>query len=73
MGDTSDNIPSVFANCGIKTAQKCIENDDFFQKKLAENSENYKRYELNKMLINFDNIPKDLVDEFMATIKKPAN
>ena len=36
MGDNSDNIPSVFPKCGPKTALKCIENPEFFKKKLDE-------------------------------------
>jgi len=70
MGDTSDNIPSVFPKCGPKTAQKCIEDSEFFKKKMADNAEYYNQYELNQKLINFDNIPKNLVEEFMSTIKK---
>jgi len=70
MGDTSDNIPSVFPKCGLKTAQKCIEDEEFFKKKMADNPENYKRYELNEKLINFDKIPTNYVEEFMLTIKK---
>jgi 5'-3' exonuclease len=70
MGDTSDNIPSVFPKCGPKTAQKCIEDQDFFKKKMNNNPEYYKQYELNKKLVDFNNIPENLVDEFMATIKK---
>jgi 5'-3' exonuclease len=70
MGDTSDNIPSVFPKCGPKTSQKCIEEPDFFKKKMADNAEYYKQYELNKLLIKFDNIPLDLVNEFMDTIIK---
>jgi 5'-3' exonuclease len=70
MGDISDNIPSVFPKCGPKTAQKCIEDPEFFKKKMADNAEYYKQYELNKTLVNFDNIPENLVEEFMATLKK---
>jgi 5'-3' exonuclease len=69
MGDISDNIPSIFPKCGPKTALKCIEDVDFFKKKMAENPSYNIQYELNQTLINFDNIPKELVDEFMATIK----
>ena len=64
MGDTSDNIPSVFPKCGPKTAIKCIENPEFFNKKLDENPEYKKQYELNKILVNFDCIPDNLVEEF---------
>jgi 5'-3' exonuclease len=70
MGDTSDNIPSVFPKCGPKTAQKCVEDPEFFKKKMDNNPEYYAKYELNKKLVNFDNIPEDLAIEFMSTIKK---
>jgi 5'-3' exonuclease len=70
MGDTSDNIPSVFPKCGPKTAQKCVEDAEFFKKKMADNPVYYAQYELNKKLVNFDSIPDELVKEFMSTIKK---
>jgi len=70
MGDSSDNIPSVFPKCGLKTALKCIEDHEFFKKKMSDNSDYYSQYELNKKLINFNNIPQNLIDEFMETIKK---
>jgi len=70
MGDSSDNIPSVFPKCGPKTAQKCIEDPEFFKKKMANNPEYYAQYKLNTKLVNFNNIPNDLVDEFMSTIRK---
>jgi 5'-3' exonuclease len=41
MGDTSDNIPSVFPKCGLKTAIKCIEDEEFlneFERVGAKNS-----------------------------------
>jgi 5'-3' exonuclease len=69
MGDTSDNIPSVFPKCGPKTAQKCIDDPAFFQKKMDNNPEYYKQYELNKILVNFDNIPENLVEEFKSQMK----
>jgi 5'-3' exonuclease len=67
MGDISDNIPSVFPKCGPKTAKKCIENPEFFNTKL-KTEEYMKQYELNKILINFDNIPKKLEEDFIQTI-----
>jgi 5'-3' exonuclease len=70
MGDTSDNIPSVFPKCGPKTALKCIENPEFFQQKLNEKPEYKTQYELNKKLVNFDCIPDNLAEEFMSTLKK---
>lgn len=63
-GDISDNIPSVFPKCGPKTAIKCIEDPEFFKTKMNDNEDYYKQYEKNKTLIDFDNIPNDLANEF---------
>jgi DNA polymerase-1 len=68
MGDISDNIPSVFPKCGPKTAKKCIENPEFFKTKL-KSEEHVKQYELNKILVNFDNIPNKLAEEFIQTVQ----
>jgi 5'-3' exonuclease len=70
MGDTSDNIPSVFPKCGPKTALKCIEDPEFFKKKMNDNPEYYKQYKLNQILVNFNNIPENLIEEFMESVKK---
>ena len=69
MGDTSDNIPSVFPKCGPKTAQKCVDDPEFFKKKMANNPDYYKQYDLNKKIVDFDNIPQELIDEFLQTIE----
>lgn len=68
MGDKSDNIPSVFPKCGLKTAQKCIENEEFFKKKMADNPVYYEQYRLNEQLVSFDKIPSNYVEEFMDSI-----
>jgi len=70
MGDTSDNIPSVFPKCGPKTALKYFENKELLQKKLKENEEYKKQYELNKTIIDFDYIPQQLQDEFLLGTNK---
>jgi 5'-3' exonuclease len=69
MGDTSDNIPSVFPKCGEKTALKCCQDNAFFLKKMNNNEEYYKQYELNKKLVDFNNIPQNLVDEFISQLE----
>jgi 5'-3' exonuclease len=69
MGDTSDNIPSVFPKCGPKTAQKCIEDPAFFKKKMS-NQDYHRQYNLNKELVSFDMIPNILIKEFMTTLTK---
>ena len=68
MGDKSDNIPSVFPKCGPKTAQKCIDDPYFFKKKMVNNEEYYENYKRNKLIIDFNNIPKELESEFYTNI-----
>ena len=63
MGDKSDGIPSVFKKCGIKTAEKCYNDDIYFKTKLKKENA-YKLYERNKTLVDFNNIPKNLVNMF---------
>ena len=71
MGDSSDNIPSVFPKCGPKTAQKCIDDPSFFLKKMSENTEQYqKQYELNQLLVDFNKIPDYLQSEFISSLRK---
>jgi 5'-3' exonuclease len=64
-GDPSDNIGSVFPKCGSKTALKYFANRDLFEEKLKSSLEFQKKYELNSTLIDFNNIPAELVNEFM--------
>lgn len=63
-GDKSDNIKSVFSRCGIKTAAKYYENKDEFKKKLALDDEATEIFKLNERLIDFSNIPPNLVERF---------
>jgi 5'-3' exonuclease len=67
MGDSSDNIPSVFPKCGIKTARKCVDDPEYFKKKMDDNISYYEQYLLNDTLVSFDKIPVELIDEFMYT------
>ena len=65
MGDISDNIPSVFPKCGPKTALKYFGNKELLDNKLTENEIYRKNYELNNKIVDFNNIPDDLVKEFI--------
>ena len=69
-GDKSDNIPSIFPKCGIKTAEKYFHNKELFNQKLSESSEAQKLYDKNKSIIDFECIPKELVDGFNKTVLK---
>jgi 5'-3' exonuclease len=70
MGDPSDNIASVFPKCGPKTALKYYENKELFQSKLNSSEEFKKNYELNSTLVDFNNIPQELIDEFFKGNEK---
>ena len=69
MGDSSDNIPSVFPKCGFKTALKCCMDQAYFEKKMAGKTEYYDQYKLNESLVHFNKIPEELVEEFTASLE----
>mgnify|MGYP000275895020 CR=1 FL=1 len=58
-GDKSDNIPSITRKRGEKTAFKLANNNDLLQGLLDRDPEARKQYELNDLLIDFNNIPKE--------------
>ena len=60
IGDKSDNIQSVKYRLGIKTALKIINNKDKLNK-LLNDEDIKKKYELNKLLIDFNMIPNELI------------
>ena len=64
MGDSSDNISSVFKKCGPKTAIKCYTDTEYFNAKLKK-EDAYKKYELNRLLVDFNYIPLNLQEEFI--------
>ena len=65
LGDKSDNIPSVFPRCGKKTVAKYLENMDIFNSQLNSSSDYAERYKHNQLLINFDNIPREIQDKIV--------
>lgn len=70
MGDKSDNIPSIFPKCGLKTAVKCYEDKDYFESKLNSTSGSRELYERNRKIIDFNHIPHDLVNGFLKNVIK---
>jgi len=65
LGDPSDNIKPVFKNCGLTTVLKYYKNPEYFEECLKkENSYAYDSYLLNKKLIDFNEIPISLINEF---------
>jgi 5'-3' exonuclease len=62
VGDKSDNIKSVGKKIGEKTAQKMIDDPATYNKIMSQPGVQ-EQYDLNKTLIDFDNIPPELVKE----------
>ena len=63
LGDKSDNINKLFKRCGKKTALKFIKDQELFKKKCQDENKEVD-YLLNKRLIDFNEIPKILKEEF---------
>ena len=66
MGDISDNIPSVFPKCGPKTALKYYENKEEFQKRLESSNTFIAQYNINKKIVDFNEIPRLLTYAFFT-------
>jgi len=69
VGDKSDNIMPIFKGCGIKTAEKLFDDPELLAKKL-EDPETKKMFDLNKKLIDFDEIPENLIMSFKENCLK---
>jgi len=69
LGDKSDNILPVFEKCGVKTAEKYFHDRVLFQKKLKTSPNALNRFQHNTRLIDFNHIPKELVNEFYQSIE----
>jgi 5'-3' exonuclease len=63
-GDKSDNISGVFKKCGPKTACKYYADKELFKTKLENIEGAMERYLLNRKMIDFNEIPENLIKEF---------
>ena len=68
IGDKSDDIPPLFKKCGPKTAIKYFNDRDSFNKQLKI-EDAYERYEKNKKLVDFKEIPEELMLEFIISLE----
>jgi len=68
LGDPSDNIPKVFNKCGIKTLEKYLNNSHLFEEALKQDIEANKRYKLNRVLVDFNQIPEQYKKEVINWI-----
>ena len=69
LGDKSDNIFPIFKKCGPKTCEKYYENNELFLEALKKESGSQEKYELNKKLVDFNEIPGTLVNQFLEEYK----
>ena len=70
-GDKSDNIPAVFPRCGRKKAITMYHDNSLFEKMCKKYANARENYISNKRLIDFNNIPPDLIVNFYKTILRP--
>jgi len=69
VGDKSDNILPVFKKCGKKTAEALCElneNDLLESLKKKSGQEAIENYNKNRLLVDFNYIPQDLVSSFKS-------
>lgn len=69
LGDKSDNIPGVLSRCGKKTALK-LWNDHNSLRERLEKENARERFERNKKIIDFKEIPESHINEFLDTFLK---
>jgi 5'-3' exonuclease len=67
LGDKSDNINPVFKKCGPKTCEKYYANKDAFNEALIKEAGAREKYELNRKLVSFTEIPCELIENFKTT------
>lgn len=65
-GDKSDNIPSCFSRVGDKTATKMYKDTSLLEKYFTSHPNSRQQYELNKQLIDFNNIPHTLCETIIT-------
>lgn len=70
MGDKSDNISQVLLRCGPKTALSLVKNRDELKKRLVESADAAAKYELNKKIIAFSEIPPELTERIKKAISE---
>jgi len=70
LGDGSDNIGKVFSGVGPKKVLKLIRDKGLLKSKLQESQDSAKQFLLNKKLISFDYIPKDLENHIVEVASK---
>ena len=73
LGDKSDNIMPVFKKCGPKTCEKYYTNYILLEEAFKNEENSYEKFILNRKLISFDEIPRELVNNFLNEYKEVYN
>tara|TARA_Y100000389_G_scaffold198880_1_gene236236 strand:- start:24483 stop:25334 length:852 start_codon:yes stop_codon:yes gene_type:complete len=73
LGDKSDNILPVFKKCGPKTCEKYYTNYILLEEAFKNEENSYEKFILNRKLISFDEIPGELVNNFLNEYKEVYN
>lgn len=72
LGDKSDNIQPVFKRCSLKEAESYYDNPEIFQERV-DREDCLERLLLNKIIIDFDEIPEHLQDKIVTKISAFVN
>lgn len=74
LGDKSDNIMPIFKKCGPKTCEKYYNNNyEEFENELKKNPDTFEKFKLNRKLISFDEIPINLINDFINHYENVLN
>ena len=68
IGDSSDNIKQIIPKLGVKTALKIYDDKKLLLKKFKEHPGSLEKYCLNRILIDFKNIPDELKNYFNTNV-----
>lgn len=66
MGDKGDEIPSIKSGIGPKRAFDCIKNNFKGLSKILEDKDAFNKFEMNKKIIDFQYIPKEISDDIIS-------
>jgi len=69
MGDKSDNIPSVFPKCGMKTAEKLALDKNLLQTRFIKYPDSITLFNRNKMIICLNQLPINLKSNITNRLK----
>lgn len=70
LGDKSDCIEPVFKKCGPKTAEKYYNDPKELAKAFSKEDGTQEKFDLNKKIISFSEIPEELVEKVKKQYEK---